>query len=277
MKKAILSLYLLFAIPTFLAAQSAISVQSIGSGEPILFLPGFATPGEIWESNAKQLLDNQSILVTYAGFGGLAPVDFPWYEQVKTDLIQFISTENFENLTLVGHSMGGNLAIDLAAAFPEMVTKVVIIDALACMREVMMPGVPAEALGYESPYNDQLLAMDQVAQDAYLDQMSQGMISNPEYQKKVKTWMQSADRKTFVYGYVDLLKLDSRPNLSKIKSPVLILVADQPFGAEALETMQKQYEQLENKEFALAAGSKHYIMLDQPEWFMDQLNSFLTQ
>lgn len=276
MKKAIFLLYFVFVLPSLVFSQQSISITSLGSGDPVLFLPGFATPGEVWVKTSTQLPDYQSLLVTYAGFGDVPPMDFPWYEKIKIDLIQYISNQNLKNLTLVGHSMGGNLAIDIAAAFPDRVQKVVIVDALACMREVMMPGVPAEALGYASPYNDQMLAMNDSAQSTYLDQMIQNMITYPDDQKIVKSWMFKADRKTFVYGYVDLLKLDSRPLLTSIKVPVLLMVAGQPFGPGALDTMKKQFELLENKTFSFAAESKHYIMLDQPEWFQSELLEFLA-
>jgi pimeloyl-ACP methyl ester carboxylesterase len=275
MKKALLLFSFLIALTTGLFAQSSISVKTSGSGDPILYLPGFATPGEVWKETAALLPNHSAHLVTYAGFGGVAPVEMPWYEKLKTDLIEYITSNNLSNLTVIGHSMGGNLALDLAASFPNRIQKVVIADALACMREVMMPGVPAAALGYESPYNDQLLAMDATAQSAYLTQMTQNMITKPADQEMVKTWMANADRKTFVYGYVDLLKLDSRPLLPAIKVPVLLMVAGQPFGPGALDTMKKQYEALENKTFSFAAESKHYIMLDQPEWFVQEINTFL--
>lgn len=277
MKKAIFLLYFVFVLPSLVFSQQSISITSLGSGDPVLFLPGFATPGEVWVKTSTQLPDYQSLLVTYAGFGDVPPMDFPWYEKIKIDLIQYISNQNLKNLTLVGHSMGGNLAIDIAAAFPDRVQKVVVVDALACMREVMMPGVPAEALGYASPYNDQLLAMDESAQSTYLDQMIQNMITYPDDQKIVKSWMFKADRKTFVYGYVDLLKLDSRPLLPEVKADVLIMVAGKPFGAGALDTMKNQYTGLEKKEFMLASESRHYIMLDQQEWFNDQLKSFISK
>tara|TARA_R110002020_G_scaffold56676_4_gene156648 strand:- start:65 stop:898 length:834 start_codon:yes stop_codon:yes gene_type:complete len=277
MKKVILYLTLLLAIPLIASAQSSIKVQSLGNGKPILFLPGFATPGEVWNETTTELPEFQSLMVTYAGFGDVQPVEFPWYEKLKTDLIDYISEQNLQDLTIVGHSMGGNLALELASTLPSQVKKVLIVDALACMRELMMPGVPAEALGYDSPYNDQLLAMDKDAQESYLVQMSQGMISSPDNQGKLMEWMSKADRKTFIFGYVDLLKLDSRPLLPEIKAKVMIMVADQPFGATALENMKKQYKGLENKEFLLAKDSKHYIMLDQTEWFIDQLKLFLNK
>ena len=277
MKKSLLLLFVLMLVQNFLFAQSSISVKSSGKGQPILFLPGFATPGEVWNGTTTKLSNYQSHVVTYAGFGGVAPVEMPWYAKLKSDLIQYIEANQLQKIILVGHSMGGNLALDLAAALPDRVAKVVVADALACMREVMMPGVPAEALGYQSPYNDQLLKMDDTAQSAYLDQMTQNMISKPADQAQVKTWMAAADRKTFVYGYVDLLKLDGRPTLPSIQAPVLVLVAGQPYGPGALETMRKQYESLPKKSFVFAADSKHYLMLDQPEWFHQQLTSFIAQ
>lgn len=276
MKKSILQLFFLILIQSTLYAQSSISVKSSGKGQPILFLPGFATPGEVWNPTIQNLPEYQAHVVTYAGFGGVAPVEIPWYEKLKTDLIKYIETNQLQNLTVVGHSMGGNLALDLAAHFPDRIQKVVIADALACMREVMMPEVPAAALAYQSPYNDQLLAMNEAAQSAYLNQMTQNMISKPEDQVLVKSWMAAADRKTFVYGYVDLLKLDSRPILPSIKAKVLLMVAGQPYGPGALETMKKQYETLPIKSFAFSADSKHYLMLDQPEWFMQQLSTFIS-
>ena len=275
MKKTLLLICFTLLLQPLVVAQSSISVKTSGTGDPILYLPGFATPGEVWNETASQFPTHAAHIVTYAGFGGIAPVEMPWYETLKTDLIEYINSNNLNNLTVIGHSMGGNLALDLAASFPNRIQKVVIADALACMREVMMPGVPAAALGYESPYNDQLLVMDATAQSAYLTQMTQNMITKPADQEMVKTWMADADRKTFVYGYVDLLKLDSRPLLASIKVPVLLFVAGQPFGPGALDTMKKQYEALENKTFAFATDSKHYLMLDQPEWFVQEINTFL--
>lgn len=275
MKTTLLCFFLATAIPLAYADNSAVHIDVSGSGAPILYLPGFATPGEVWDDIVNQLPDHQAHVVTYAGFGGTTPVEMPWYEKIKSQLADYIRSNELSSLTLIGHSMGGNLALELGAALPEYVSNIIIVDALPCMRELMMPGVPAESLAYDSPYNDQMLAMDEAAQSVYLDQMTQGMISRPKDQQRVKDWMLQADRETFVYGYVDLLKLDSRTVLPDIQAPVLILVAGQPFGEEALKNMEKQYETLAQKTFAFAADSKHYIMLDQADWLVRTCKSFL--
>ena len=248
-----------------------------GKGKPILFLPGFGTSGEIWDQVISKFPDHESITLTYAGFDGVAPIGFPWYSQITAELINFVEENNLQELTVVGHSMGGNLAIELVQAVSGKIDHLVLVDALPCMREVMMPGVPAEALSYDGDYNKQLLNMSAADFEVYASQMAQGMATETQDHQQLKDWMIAADRETFVKGYTDLLKLDLRTGLESIKIPVLILVADQPYGAQALETMKIQYRGLQKKELKMAQNSRHFIMMDQPEWLVQELQRLIQQ
>ncbi len=277
MEKLLLICVLVLGTSFISEAQDAVKIEHSGEGSPLMFLPGFATPGNIWLSTVDHFPDRESLLVTYAGFGGLDPIAMPWYTQILDELAAYIRDRDLRNLTLVGHSMGGNLAVELAAELPEYISSLVIVDALSCMRELMMPGVPASALAYESPYNEQLLTMKPADFEAYLSQMATGMASGKANQDMLLKWMKEADKKTFVYGYTDLLKLDVRPQLKKLDMPVLILVAAIPFGPAALENMTLQYQELSHKAFEVAENSKHFIMLDDPDWFIDQLQTFLKK
>jgi pimeloyl-ACP methyl ester carboxylesterase len=276
MKKIIF--YLLMVIASSVFGQPAIKVEKSGKGNPILFLPGFVTPGSMWTETASNLQGSyEAHFVSYAGFNGNAPIAMPWYATIKKELIEYVKTNKLNHLKLIGHSMGGNLAVDLAAELGAMVDKVIIVDALTCMREVMMPGVPAEALQYESPYNKQMLEMtnDLFLQSATM--MAQGMTTPSEKQELIKSWILAADRKTYVYGYTDLLKLDLRPTLAQIKVPVLILGAPFPSKEIVLPNYEKQYANLANKTLEIAPGGRHFIMFDQPEWLYNQINSFLAK
>jgi len=276
MNKLIICLLILVAVPAL--AQPAIKVDKTGKGAPILFLPGFMTPGSVWAETAKNLNGKyEAHLVSYAGFNGNTPIAMPWYATIKKELVDYIKSNKLKNLKLIGHSMGGNLAVDLAAELGDVVDKIIIADALACMREVMMPGVPAEALQYESPYNNQMIEMND---DAFLKSatmMAQGMTTPAEKQDLIKSWILEADRKTYVYGYTDLLKLDVRPALTQIKVPVLILGAPFPTKEIVLPNYEKQYANLANKTLEIAPAGRHYIMFDQPEWLYNQINTFLTK
>lgn len=276
MKKLIV--LLLISIGVSALAQPAIKVEKTGKGIPVLFLPGFMTPGSVWTETVANLKGkHEAHLVSYAGFNGNAPIAMPWYSTIKKELAEYVKTNKLKNLKLIGHSMGGNLAVDLAAELGDVVDKVIIVDALACMREVMMPGVPAEALQYESPYNKQMLEMNAEAFEKSATMMAQGMTTVTEKQELIKLWILEADRETYVYGYTDLLKLDVRPALTKIKVPVLILGAPFPTKEMVVPNYEKQYANLANKTLEIAPVGRHYIMFDQPEWMYNQINNFLTK
>lgn len=277
MRTLIFILLIFFSAP-LLAQNAAIHVEKTGKGTPIIFMPGFISPGSMWTETVKSLKGkHEAHLVSYAGFNGLTPIAMPWYSTIKKELVEYIKANKLTKVTLIGHSMGGNLAVDVAAEVGSVVDRIVIVDALACMRDVMMPGVPAEALQYESPYNKQMLEMDADAFAQTANIMAQGMTTPADKQALIKSWILEADRTTYVYGYTDLLKLDLRPTLASIKVPVLILGAPFPTKEIVLPNYEKQYANLTNKTLEIAPGGRHFIMFDQPEWLYKQINNFLPK
>lgn len=254
-----------------------IKIETIGKGKPILYLPGFTTPGAIWkETIANTNLNRKSHLISYAGFNGNKPIKMPWYVSIKKSIVKYIDDNNLDEMIIVGHSMGGNLAVDLASELPNKVSKIIIVDALPCMREVMMPNVPAKSLFYESPYNKQMLEMnDQKFKDMAV-MMASNMTLNKEKINVITNWIIKADRKTWVFGYTDLLKLDLRNVLHTIKCPTLIIGASFPDVKLIKKNYDSQYSNLTNKKIVIAPNSKHFIMFDQPEWFYKTLNNYLV-
>ena len=278
MKNAILVVLLVLAQD--IASQPAIAVSKTGKGQPILFLPGFTTPGSVWDETIQNLERSyESHVVSYAGFNGLAPIDTPWYEPIRQELIDYVRKNNLSRLTLVGHSMGGNLAIEIAAALPDHVSGMILVESIPCMREVMMPGVPASSLKYDSKYNQQILGMHD---DAFI-QMATGiahsMTTVAAKADSLVKWSVRADRKTYAYGYTDLLKLDLRDKLSEIKIRTLILEAGAAYPDKDMvhANYQRQYSNLKSAEFLMNESSKHFIMFDQPEWFYTTVNNFLKK
>jgi len=268
------------SLVTFLsnAQNQAVYVEKNGDGSPILWLPGFTSPGTVWEGTLVKMEDSyENHVVSYAGFNGNAPIGFPWYQQVKEALIEYIEKEELMDVILVGHSMGGDLAIDLAVHFPDRIDKTILVDALPCIRALMMPDVPASQLQYDSPYNNRMLEMDETAFDQTAQMMASNMSLNQDKTPLLKQWILEADRETYVYGFTDLLKLDLRESLKEIKIPTLVLAASFPNKAMVTKNMEEQFANLTDKEIRVVEESKHFIMYDQPEWLANQINSFLAE
>lgn len=277
MKKAALIITLLF-LAQMGFSQSAISVIKSGKGNSIIFLPGFTTPGSVWDETIKHLpVSYESHIVSYAGFNGLESIDTPWYGAIKKQLADYIKNEKLSNVTIIGHSMGGNLAIDMASEFPSQVTGLILVESIPCMREMMMPGVPASSLKYNSPYNDKMLAMPDEDFKKMATAMAQNMTLTSSKKETLTNWSITSDRKTYVYGYTDLLKLDLRDELAAINIPTLVLGASFPDKKTIKANYEKQYTNLKYKEILIADGSKHFIMFDQPDWLYSQVNKYLQK
>jgi pimeloyl-ACP methyl ester carboxylesterase len=165
--------------------------------------------------------------------------------------------------------------MDLAAALPDKIQKLILVDALPSMRSLMMPGVSADMIQYNAPYNNQILKQDEQAFRKNALMMAGGMTADKEKLDTIINWIVNADRKTYVYGYTDLLKLDQREDLKRIQAKTLILGATFPTKEVAKTTLESQYAFLKNKRIEMAPESKHFIMFDQPKWFYAQVNAFL--
>ncbi len=269
-------LCLLFAHLHLKAQPPAIQVEVAGSGRPTLFLPGFATPGRVFAQAAHGLgVGRNYHFVSYAGLAGAPPIDTPFYASVREALVDYVLAEDLRQVDLIGHSMGGNLATELAAALPDRVARVVIVDALPCMREVMMPGVPAEYIRYDSPQVVSSLALGPDSVRTVNRVMASGMATRAADVCSLQAWMNASDRETFVYGYTDLLRLDLRPLLPRIEAPTTILASPQYGEDIARGNYEAQYAGLKNHTLHFAPGGKHFVVLDEPTWFVTQLRAAL--
>ena len=107
--------------------------------------------------------------------------------------------------------------------------------------------------------------------------MSANMTSSKEKTDTITNWMVKADRKVYVFGYTDLLKLDLRAVLPSIKTKVLILGAGFPNRDMIEKNYNKQYEALSNKEILIAEKSRHFIMFDEFEWMASSIQQYFSK
>lgn len=214
---------------------------------------------------------NECHIFTFAGFGDVKPIETPWLIKIKEEVENYISKKELQKATLIGHSLGGTLGLWLAIDDNEF-KKVIVVDALPSTGALMVPNFKSENIVYDNPYNKQLLEMDAKSFEKMASQMATGMALNKSKHSQIKEWILQADRKTYVYGYTDLLKLDIRAEISKIKTPVTILAATEPFGEEAVKkTYSDQYKSLEKYQIKYAQASAHFIMYDQPVWLLNEI------
>lgn len=274
--KNVLFLVMLFsAMASF--GQKSFKVEVVGKGEPVLLFPGFTCPGEVWDETVAELSkDHACHVFTFAGFGGVAPIDTPWFSTIKAEVVKYVKEKNLYKSTIIGHSLGGTLGLWLAAEEPTLFKKLIVVDGLPGAIAMMNPmHKKGDIIPYDNPQAKAQLEMDSDAFDKMSLQMVGFMAKNKDKHALLAGWMKQADRKTYVYGYIDYLNTDLRVDIAKIKIPVVVLAATFPSRQMVEPNYQKQFEKLPGVTFEYAENSAHFIMFDQPKWFLEKVKQYI--
>ncbi|WP_372641851.1 alpha/beta fold hydrolase [Ancylomarina sp.] len=270
-----IALLVLFSLSVSAGLQS-IKVEVKGKGKPVLLLAGFTCTGDVWDETVLEISEtNECHIVTYAGFGDVPALDTLWLQTIKQDLDIYIEQNNIEDLSIIGHSMGGTLALWLASEKKHHIRNILVIDALPCMGALMIPNYSSETISCDTPYARNLLSMSDSDFSGMAMNYAKFMCKNTSKHEQIANWIKISDRKTYVNGYFDLLKLDLRKALSKVDASVTILAAANPSKSMVEKTYNEQYTLLKKKEFIYIEDSAHFIMYDKYDVYIEKVKQFL--
>jgi esterase len=103
--------------------------QSVGQGQPLILLHGLFGSADNWGGIAKHFSTcYQVISVDLRNHGRSPHHDRQDYTVMAEDLLELYDALNLEATQLLGHSMGGKVAMQFAAQYPERVDKLVVVD-----------------------------------------------------------------------------------------------------------------------------------------------------
>ncbi|MDJ0777497.1 MAG: alpha/beta fold hydrolase [Gammaproteobacteria bacterium] len=100
-----------------------------GQGEPLLVLHGLFGSGKNWQSHARRIAEHFSIhVVDLRNHGDSFHAEDMSYPAMAADVQRLIETLGIEGCRVLGHSMGGKVAMTLAARYPGLVSQLVVAD-----------------------------------------------------------------------------------------------------------------------------------------------------
>ena len=102
----------------------------IGSGSPLLILHGFLGMGDNWKTLAKQFsaLGFEVHLIDQRNHGRSFHAQEFNYEVMAEDLWQYCKHYKLKSCIVLGHSMGGKIAMLFSSLYPEIVFKLIVAD-----------------------------------------------------------------------------------------------------------------------------------------------------
>lgn len=265
---------------TLTAAAFQVEITGTQDQPAMILIPGLASSGEVWRDTVARYRDRyQCHVLTVAGFAGV-PAEKATAQllaRVLRGLAVHIAERKLKPPVIVGHSLGGVIAMAFAAEHPDLAGPLVIIDALPHLAEVFGPGYDPAA------FRDRIAQQPREEYDAFIrsGRSVQGMVTDPKHLAKLIDWSLHSDQRTVAEAIYELGTTNLTADLAKIRSRSLVLgtwLGMKSFTTrEVVEgNFRKQYAALAGHQFALSDAAQHFIMYDDPTWFFAQLDGFLS-
>lgn len=241
----------------------------------LLFLHGVGGGHAAWDRQVPYFaaLGHRTHAWDQPGYGGSALVEPYDLEQVCGALRQLIESLGGEPMVLVGHSMGGMVAQEAYARFPQLVKALVLGFTSPSFgggsREFVEKFIAARIAPLDAGEG-----MAQIA--ARLMPTMRGAKSRPEGLAHAERIMSGIPPATYRKAVQLLTTFDRREQLLGIRVPTLLIAGadDRTAPASVLERMAQK---VPGAEYVLLEGCGHLGPLDQPDEFNDALRGFLER
>lgn len=280
--------------PTGLVEGKRITVLVEGDGPDVVLIPGLSSPRAVWDVTTDRLKDKYRLhRVQIRGFGDDAgvnaggPVLDPMMREVADYIDDCVTDQGGAPPAIIGHSMGGLTGLMIAARVPQEVGKLMIVDALPFIGTLFNPAATVDSV---KPQAEQLAAMMRAqhglpaptgpVSDPGPVSMVGSMSNQPAGRTAVLGWMRAADARVTAQVLHDVMTTDMRGELAAVTAPVTLLYAqdDSLMPAErAKAAFEPQYVGVAKFTAQIVPGSRHFIMLDQPEIFAKAVIDFLAE
>ena len=275
------------AAPAPAAALPHISITQTGKGAPVVLIPGLATPRDVWAAVTPQLAaHHRVILVQVNGFAGDTPganLQPGLLDGIVADLHGWLAANRIAKPAVIGHSMGGLVALMLAKAHPADAGKLMIVDSLPFFAVLMAPPGVDPTVAMVEPQAKMM--RDRVAagygkpiDPATLDAQTKGLALKPDSLARMRGWAAAADPRVSAEAVYEDLTTDLRPALPSIATPITLVYPWNDAGPS--KTMadpfyRRQYAGAPHVSYVGIGDSGHFVMLDQPAAFAAAVAAFV--
>jgi pimeloyl-ACP methyl ester carboxylesterase len=260
-----------------------LNVYKGGTGEPLLLIHGYAQSALMWSPLMTRLKNKFTIIVPDIRGAGLSEAPATGYDKVTMagDIKKLLEHYNISKARVVGHDIGLMVAYAFAAKYPEMVEKLVVMDAF-------IPGVGSGDAIYNSPdiwhfrfhgmYPEQLVqGRERIFFDSLWDGFSAHPGSFPEAAKvQYVSEYSRPGRMAAGWNYFKSMPQDSLDNKelskTKLQMPVLAMGGEKSLGQTLVDSVKTAAVSVQGK---VVVDCGHWMLEECPAETMATLESFL--
>ncbi len=244
--------------------------QILGQGQPLVLLHGLFGSADNWGTVAKHFAQHyQVISIDLRNHGRSPHSDSQTYAEMADDLLETFDALGMDRVHLLGHSLGGKVAMQFAMQYPAKVSKLIVVD-------MAMRAYPDR---YTQLMNHMLAVnLSQMASRNEVDNALKDVIPHLRVRQFLLTNLVKNEA-----------QLQWRINLLALKQNYATLIAavavhfDQPalfIRGERSDYVQEhditELQQHFPKAQFVTLPTDHWVHAEQPQLFIDALGAFLA-
>jgi pimeloyl-ACP methyl ester carboxylesterase len=259
--------------PVLAAYQpSRIQITVRGSGPDVILIHGLSASRGVWNSTVAAMPGYRFHMVQILGFAGTAAggnARGKVAAGVAEEIARYIAANRLGRAAVVGHSMGGSIAMMLGARYPGRVGKVMVVDMIPA--PARLTGAPDMAMRpLARLLGGEIEGADRLRRDL---KSLIGRFGSTD-------WLETnSDAGVVGRSLEELLATDLTPELPRIAVPMTVVYAcPEPLGLSRPRIDRfyaAAYARRPGTRLVPIARSGHNIMHDQPGPFRAALKAFL--
>jgi len=252
-----------------------IHYERSGSGFPLLFIHAGIADSRMWEPQARAWADRfDMIRPDLRGFGGSELPPMPY--SMRLDLVALLDHLGVERAHVIGCSMGGTVAIDLALEHPERVKRLVLIASGVSGSDLGKADAALFADVEAADKAGDLGALNQAEVRLWVDGPRRPAGSAPAAVRDLVLEMNGSSlQSNWAAAEHQSLEPPAISRLGEIKAPTLVIVGDQdlPHASANADVITSR---VPGARRATIKDAAHLPSLERPEEFNRLVLDFLT-
>ncbi len=283
--------------------SNRISVVVEGSGPDVVLIPGLTSSRSVFDATAEHLKSHFRLhRVQVNGFAGapagandssdvLPPVGAAAgandagevVAPVVEHICKYIDAAGLKAPAVIGHSLGGEAGLMLAARHPKCVGRLMVVDALPFISVLFFgpTATPDSVRPQADAIRDRMIAESDADFSKQEQNSIAGLARTEAARPELIRQATSSDRGVVARAMHDLMVTDLTPELPKITAPTTVVYAydAKAYGIPASTVdglYQGAYTGLRGVKLHRVDDSYHFIMIDQPQRFQAEVDAFLA-
>lgn len=246
-----------------------------GQGPDLVLIGGLTSDHQVWKSALRSLTPHFRVLIfDNRGAGQSSAPDQPYsIDMMADDTLALMDAMGISKAHILGHSMGGAIAMQMAIAQPDRVEKLIV----ACSR-TKISAISSLFFSMREKLYEQGVSSELIAEYAMPFLFSEGFLKNQLNVGGFSQWMARNPYPQSLVGFKHQLHASRTKDFSglleKIVAPTLIIAGTEDIIA-TMEQTQLLASTIKNSEFLSIPHCAHMPHVEYPKVFAEAVLKFL--